>query len=90
MKKSFKKKALALALVCAMSCGTASLVKEKQVNDAQAWAGLSYAVAKKGGSAEASLFVGVVGAVDASIQGAAWGAAFGGVVGACVGIGVGL
>ena len=90
MKKSFKKKAMALALVCAMSCGTASLVKEKQANDAQAWAGLSYLVAKRGGSAEASLFVGAAGAVDATIQGAAWGAAFGFGVGAAVGIGVGL
>ena len=89
MKKTIKK-VVALAVVCAMSFGTAFVLNEKQANDAQAWAGLGYLAAKNGVSAEAGLVIGVMGAWESTLQGAVWGAAFGGAVGAGVGLAVGL
>lgn len=89
MKRNLKK-VMALAAICAMSFGTALVVKEKQVNEAQAWAGIGYLAARNGASAEAGLAIGIVGAWEGTLQGAVWGAAFGGAVGAGVGLAVGL
>ncbi|SEE48611.1 hypothetical protein [Prevotella sp. lc2012] len=90
MKKSFFKKAMTLAVVCAISVESACLIKEKQNQEAQAYVGIGYLAAKEGASAEACAIIGVAGVWESAVQGFAWGAAFGGVAGAAAGAIAGL
>lgn len=79
------RKVMALAFVCAISGGSACLIKEKKTNEAQAWVCTTYYLTKKGYSNEAVAAVGIMGAIDGPLQGAAVGAAFGGVAGIAMG-----
>ena len=81
---------MALGLVFGMSFGTAFVVKENKVNNAQAWVGIGYIASKKGATAEEALIIGTVGVYESTLQGLAWGAAFGSVPGAVAGAVVGL
>ena len=90
MKKSFFKRALTLAVVCAISVESACLIQEKQNKEAQAYVGIGYLAAKEGASAEECAIIGVVGVYEGAVQGFCWGAAFGGVAGAVAGTVVGL
>ncbi|ERK39097.1 hypothetical protein HMPREF9135_1155 [Segatella baroniae F0067] len=89
MKKQFKK-AMSLVIVCVLSCTTGFIMKAKQANEAQAWAGIAYCAARRGASAEAGFVIGICGAFQSSLHGFAWGAAFGGPAGAIAGGVVGL
>jgi len=80
MKKNFRK-AMALLLVCGMSCSTACLIKQKQSNEANAYVGIGYLAAKKGASAEAGAIIGVAGVWESGVWGYAVTAAFGGPAG---------
>lgn len=84
------KRVLSLILICTMAFGFAFVAKEKQSNNAKAWAGIGYMAAKKGASAEAGLAIGIIGVWESTLQGAVWGAAFGSAAGACAGAIVGL
>ena len=90
MKKSFFKKAMTLAVVCAISVESACLIKEKQNHEAEAWVGIGYLAAKEGCTAEEGVIIGVAGVWESAVQGFAWGAAFGGVAGAAAGAIAGL
>ncbi|MBF1530777.1 MAG: hypothetical protein HXO02_02930 [Prevotella salivae] len=88
--KKFNKKIMAIALICAISCTTGFVVKEKQSREAQAWVGIGYLATKKGASPEAGAAIGVIGVVQGGIHSAAWGMAFGGPAGFIAGAVVGL
>lgn len=79
------RKLMAFTLVCAISGGSACLIKEKKANEAQAWMCTTYYLTKKGYSDEVVATVGIMGAIDGPLQGAAVGAAFGGVAGFAMG-----
>ena len=62
MKKSFFKKAMTLAVVCAISVESACLIKEKQNHEAEAWVGIQ-------GAAWGAAFGNVAGAVAGAVVG---------------------
>lgn len=80
---------MALTMVCAISCGSACLIREKKVSEGEAWVGTAYLATKKGYSNEATAAIGAVGVIDSALQGAAFGAAFGGAVGVIMGAVIG-
>ena len=88
--KNLSRKITALALVFCMSGASAFLLKEKNVQESEAFVGIGYLASKKGASARKCAAIGVVEVYEGCVQSACWGAAFGGIGGAVAGAVVGL
>ena len=88
--KNFSRKITALALVFCMSGASAFLLKEKNIQESEAFVGIGYLASKKGASARKCAAIGIVGVYESCVQSACWGAAFGGIGGAVAGAIVGL